>query len=453
MAQLGFADLSMGSLNARRDRLGRIEKAIDWVPVSALLSRLRSSGGRPPYEPLAMFRALLLAQWHDLSDPALEDALADRASFRRFCGFSLGERTPDETTLCRFRLSLQKAGLGEALFAEVVRQLDARGLVLRKGTIVDASLIESAVRPPPSHSTPAGTESRSALDPDADWTRRGMKRELFFGYKAHIAVDVGSGLIRRRLLTGAKVYESEVADGLVCGDEGAVYADKAYEKKERRAALRAAGIKDRHPASPPQVPAGPAALAEGAQPPDRPHPRRGGAGLLAVQGHLRDEADALPTPRRQRPPPRSRRHRLQPAPHRRSRPRLTPPRPRPAIGDPTKAAARPQTGQEPTPKSTFSPSSPAMSFLQRPSSTGRAPRRPEAVIRTARLARRQACAAGEGEGAAQKDVRQLGPSALFRHRPLTPASLRSARSAEGRTLSPHAGKRRLRAIRENACIC
>ena len=127
----------------------------------------------------------------------------------------------------------------------MVRQLDARGLVLRKGTIVDASLIESAVRPPPSHSTPAGTESRSALDPDADWTRRGMKRELFFGYKAHIAVDVGSGLIRRRLLTGAKVYESEVADGLVCGDEGAVYADKAYEKKQRRAALRAAGIKDR----------------------------------------------------------------------------------------------------------------------------------------------------------------------------------------------------------------
>ena len=245
MAQLGFADLSMGPSNARRDRLGRIEKAIDWVPISALLSRLHGGGGRPPYEPLAMFRALLLAQWHDLSDPALEDALADRASFRRFCGFSLGERTPDETTLCRFRLSLQKTRLGEALFAEVVRQLEARGLVLRKGTIVDATLIESAVRRPPSQTTPAGTESRSALDPDADWTRRGVKRELFFGYKAHLAVDVGSGLIRKRLLTGAKLYESEAADGLICGDERAVYADKAYEKKERRAALRAAGIKDR----------------------------------------------------------------------------------------------------------------------------------------------------------------------------------------------------------------
>jgi transposase, IS5 family len=159
MSQLGFADLGMVAGNARRDRLGRIEQAIDWAPVAALLSGLRQPGGRPPYEALAMFRALLLAQWHDLSDPALEDALADRASFRRFCGFSLDARTPDETTLCRFRNALKEARLGAALFEEVARQLDERGYVLRKGTIIDATLIESAVRPPASGSTPKGIEA------------------------------------------------------------------------------------------------------------------------------------------------------------------------------------------------------------------------------------------------------------------------------------------------------
>jgi IS5 family transposase len=192
-----------------------------------------------------MFRALLLGQWHDLSDPALEDALADRASFRRFCGFSLDARTPDETTLCHFRNALKEAGLGAALFAEVARQLDERGYVLRKGTIIDATLIESAVRPPASGSTPKGIESRSALDPDADWTRRGEGRRLFFGYKAHVAIDQGSGLIRRHRLSGAKLYESEAAEDLICGDERAVYADKAYEKRARREALKARGCKDR----------------------------------------------------------------------------------------------------------------------------------------------------------------------------------------------------------------
>jgi transposase, IS5 family len=245
MSQLGFADLGMVAANARRDRLGRIEKAIDWAPVAALLCGLRQPGGRPPYEALAMFRALLLAQWHDLSDPALEDALADRASFRRFCGFSLDARTPDETTLCRFRNALKEAGLGAALFEEVARQLDGRGYVLRKGTIIDATLIESAVRPPASGSTPKGIESRSALDADADWTRRGDGRRLFFGYKAHVAIDEGSGLIRRHRLSGAKLYESEAAEELICGDERAVYADKAYEKRARREALKARGCKDR----------------------------------------------------------------------------------------------------------------------------------------------------------------------------------------------------------------
>ena len=153
--------------------------------------------------------------------------------------------TPDETTLCRFRNALKDAGVGEALFAEVARQLDAAGFMIKTGTLIDASLVASAVRPPRDGSTPKGIESRSDQDPDASWTRRGKDRRLFFGYKLHVGVDRGSGLIRSRALTPAKVSESEVADRLILGDERAVYADKAYEKRERRAALRARGVKDR----------------------------------------------------------------------------------------------------------------------------------------------------------------------------------------------------------------
>src|SRR3954471_15064697 len=90
-----------------------------------------------------------------------------------------------------------------------------------------------AARAPASGSTPREIESRSSHDPDANWTRHGARRRLFFGYKAHVAIDQGSGLIRARKLTGAKTYESEVADDLVRGDEKAVYADKAYAKRAR----------------------------------------------------------------------------------------------------------------------------------------------------------------------------------------------------------------------------
>lgn len=246
MEQRGFAEAFLPAGFGRNARLERIAVLIDWTPIEALVRRVRpGTTGRPPYRALAMVKALLLQQWYGLSDPGLEEALSDRVSFRRFCGLALDEATPDETTVCRFRLALAGAGLGEALFAEVTRQLDAAGLMIKTGTLIDASLIEAAVRQPRDGSSPRGTESRSPHDPDANWTRAGKGRRLFFGFKMHVGIDQGSGLIRSRCLTGAKTYESEVADALVLGDERAVYADKAYEKRSRRAALKARGIKDR----------------------------------------------------------------------------------------------------------------------------------------------------------------------------------------------------------------
>jgi IS5 family transposase len=244
--QGGFAEAFLPAGFGRNARLERIAGLIDWAPVEALVKRVRpGTTGRPPYRALAMVKALLLQQWYGLSDPGLEEALSDRVSFRRFCGLSLEEATPDETTLCRFRLALVAAGLGDALFAEVSRQLDASGYVIKAGTLIDASLVEASVRRPPDGSTARGEESRSPHDPDANWTRTGKHRRTFFGYKVHIGVDQGSGLIRSRQLTPAKVYESEVADALILGDEAAVYMDKAYEKRARREALKARGVKDR----------------------------------------------------------------------------------------------------------------------------------------------------------------------------------------------------------------
>lgn len=246
MSQTSFVDAFLPAGFGRNARLERISGLIDWGPVARLVGQVRAGEtGRPPYAPLSMFKALLLQQWHDLSDPGLEEALLDRVSFRRFCGFALDADTPDETTLCRFRNALKEAGLGEALFGEVLGQLEAAGFVLKRGTLIDATLVECASRRPADGSTPRGVESRSPREAGADWTRRGPARRTFFGYKAHLGVDQGSGLVRRRVLTGAKTYESEVAEALIAGDEKAVYADKAYEKRERREALKARGVKDR----------------------------------------------------------------------------------------------------------------------------------------------------------------------------------------------------------------
>jgi IS5 family transposase len=222
--------------NVRLERIGRV---FDWSAVSSLVSEVYGARtGRPSWAPLMLVKALLLQQWYGLSDPGLEEALGDRLSFRRFVGLGLDEGSPDHSTLSRFRKALRDRDLDRRLFEEIERQLDGQGLLVKAGTLMDATLVEAAVKKPGS---PAG--SKSLTDPDADWTRKGGKSH--FGYKAHLAVDQGSGLIRRAELTSAKVYESQAADALVCGDEGAVYADKAYEHKDRRRRLRAIGIKDR----------------------------------------------------------------------------------------------------------------------------------------------------------------------------------------------------------------
>lgn len=239
--QLGFAEAFLAPGLGSNATLSKIDGLVKWYRFEKLLARVRpGESGRPPYPALSMLKALLLQQWYGLSDPGLEEALGDRLSFRRFCRFELDAPTPDETTICRFRQALIEAGLRDRLLAELNRQLDQHGLLLRQGTMVDATLVAAQAAPP---SMAQGAGTRSEVDPDADWTRKGGRSH--FGYKAHVAMDQGSRLIRRAILTPAKVYESEVADALVMGDERAVYGDRAYEHKDRRRWLKTLGIKDR----------------------------------------------------------------------------------------------------------------------------------------------------------------------------------------------------------------
>lgn len=239
--QMSLAEAFLDPRLGANAKLARIDGLIDWGRLAPLAGKLRQAEtGRPPYAPLAMLKALYLQALYDLSDPGLEEALLDRLSFRRFCGFALDGGTPDETTLCRFRLAAAQAGVLEACFAEVGAQLAGKGLVLRKGTLLDATIVAASHAAPPRG---AGLGKGHPREPGADWGKKNGKAH--FGYKLHVGVDEGSGLIRTAIVTSARVQDVEMAQALVSGDERAVYADRGYESKAHRAALLARGIRDR----------------------------------------------------------------------------------------------------------------------------------------------------------------------------------------------------------------
>jgi IS5 family transposase len=218
--------------------LDRLDGLVDWRPFEASMAHLRSSGpGRPGYPVLLLFKALLLQALYGLSERELEEALGDRLSFRRFVGLGLGEAVPDHSVYCRFRAELIAQGLLETLFAALDEQLEAAGLILKRGTMLDATLIEAVSVPP--------RQGRPSKDPDARFTRRKGKPGFVFGFKEHVGVDEGSGLIRSVITTPANVNDTVPADALIRGDEKAVLADGAYDTKARRARLKAEGRKAR----------------------------------------------------------------------------------------------------------------------------------------------------------------------------------------------------------------
>lgn len=252
--QLSFAEALLSS-RVEAGPLDRLSRLVKWYRFEKLLGGLRNEAGpgRPGYPALVLFKALLLQSLYGLSDRELEEALDDRLSFRRFVGLGLSEAVPDHTVLNRFRNALVEGEGLPRLFGELDRQLETAGVVLKRGTMLDATLIEAA----------AGRRGpgEPLLDPDAAYAKRSGKPGSTFGYKAHVGVDEGSGIIRSVLTTPANVNDTVVADALLRGDEKAVWGDAAYHTHAREAALKARGVKPRlmrrankhHPELPPRL--------------------------------------------------------------------------------------------------------------------------------------------------------------------------------------------------------
>ena len=231
------------------DVLVKIDTLMDWSAFLPILKRGLGRSGEGPagYDPLVLFRCLLIGQWHGLSDPKLERALKVRLDFMIFCGLDLHAPVPDETTHCRFRNTLVKSGVYDDLLAEVCRQIEAHGLKLEEAeaAIIDATLVESAARPRTHVEAPqdraegdAGDEPdvHFSADPDARWVKKGFKSTL--GYKAFARTDE-EGFVDRVHTRPANHAESPEFGHMIEGASAQrVLADKAYASKANRAALR-----------------------------------------------------------------------------------------------------------------------------------------------------------------------------------------------------------------------
>ena len=219
----------------RRERfLDEMDEVIPWDKLAQVIIKHypKAGNGRQPMPLEWMLRIYFLQQWYGLSDPAMEDALYDIESMRRFAGIDLeADEVPDETTILHFRHLLEKHNLTKELFNQINRHLNARGLLVREGTIVDATIINA----------PSSTKNRDKVrDPEMKQTKKG--NQWYFGMKAHVGADTNRGLVRSIVVTNAAVHDSRVMDKLLHGEELSVYGDKAYASKERKQDYEARGI-------------------------------------------------------------------------------------------------------------------------------------------------------------------------------------------------------------------
>ncbi len=192
--------------------LDEILTLIDWSVVETHLDVIHSAPrGEASWPPLAMFKAMLLSVWYDLSDVKLAEALDDRASFRRFCGFSRSEATPERTAFVRFRKALVDKELDETLFHEITDQLAARAIRIKTGTLVDATVVASA----------------SKKDEDANWSGH-RSRKSIHGYKAHVGADADTSLVEELAVTPGNAHDERNGEHALPDDPGDVYADSAY---------------------------------------------------------------------------------------------------------------------------------------------------------------------------------------------------------------------------------
>lgn len=225
-----------GKVTRRERFLAEMDRVIPWERVLDQIRPYypRHKKGRPRPDLELMVRIYFLQQWFNLSDPAAEEALYDSESMRRFAQVELGEDTvPDESTICRFRHLLENNELTKAIFAEVQGLLDEQHMVLRSGTIVDATIV----------SAPSSTKNADKRrDPEMKQTRKG--KNWHFGMKLHIGTD-RRGTVHSVTATPASASDISQLPELLHGDERELYGDQAYWKQSDRDAFEQAGVKYR----------------------------------------------------------------------------------------------------------------------------------------------------------------------------------------------------------------
>ena len=240
MKQQTFASLEHASQKrkTRREKfLGEMERVVPWSRLIAVIEPHYPTSGRVGRQPIGLARMLrmyFLQQWYSLSDEALEDAICDSQALREFVGIDLSrEQVPDATTLLKFRRLLEDHELTAALFEQVNAHLGERGLFMRQGTLVDATIIAA----------PSSTKNQDrARDPEMHQTKKGQ--QWHFGMKAHIGADAASGLVHSVHVTSANESDVAHAHELLHGEESHVHADAGYtgvQKREEIAQAQEAG--------------------------------------------------------------------------------------------------------------------------------------------------------------------------------------------------------------------
>lgn len=256
--QLTLFNFGMQSNRQKHSKLDDINAMINWGPIEKILKgklkRSASAVGKPAYPALVMFKALVLQRMYNLSDLSLEEALEDRMSFIRFCGFDAIGSTPDATTFCRFRKELLGQKLCEKLFEQILGQLARKG-TFKAGISVDATVVASSRRPRTTlevipEDRGESDEPEVAIshsdDTDAAWLKKGNKSH--YGYKVHMASDAETGLIMGGHVTSANKSDMKglrgVLERLPEGTEGRCYADKGYASEENRQLMKEHGLKE-----------------------------------------------------------------------------------------------------------------------------------------------------------------------------------------------------------------
>lgn len=239
MKQSTFASAAWdrkGKVTRRERFLGEMDAVIPWKHLNRLIERHypKAGNGTQPMPQERMLRIYFMQQWFNLSDPAMEDALYDSESMRRFAGIELSDDAiPDETTILRFRHLLEKHYLTQAIFAQVRTLLEQKRLLLKSGTIVDATIIEAP---------PSTKNAEQARDPEMHQTKKG--KDWHFGMKAHVGTD-RRGVVHSLTTTAANVSDISQLPQLLHGQEREVFGDQAYWSESHRQGARERGLRYR----------------------------------------------------------------------------------------------------------------------------------------------------------------------------------------------------------------